>query len=451
MKIKSLPKNLLHHGRLAAYAAFSVLIWNQAGFAQELTPVRQLGQGGTAANPYDIASDGLVKRQQREISPNALASAQGHSSDNVDAWWAGMDDLAVSTMTESNWHFRFGLTAAYEYDTNFAMRAVDEAETQIISVSPYGVLSYGEQGSGIDFQLRYAPEFRWFSNEAIEELVNHTLSTSLGINGARSRISVYANYNHNEGGNIEVGNLVTSDIFTIGSLASYDVSDKTTVGGTLKYSLSEYDAFNSFSVFNTTLFADYAITPKTRLGLSVGYEHVEQDLNLSADAFNASIRASWAATDRIRVDATVGVENREFDGGESFTTPAGDVGIGYNISDKANVRLSAYRRATPSIGAANTMFYSTGVALSGTVQATDKVGLRLVTGFENAQYESTSGVGGVGSDREDDYFFIRPSISYTISSHWSLNLFYQYSDNDSSIAGSIFERSQVGLSITLAY
>lgn len=448
MKRSPLPSRPPLHGALVAVSAMSLLsVFSSTSHAQEPTPVRQLGQGGTAANPFDLTKDGIVQRQQREVAPGTLAGAQTAST--TDEWWSGMSSLAEESMTESNWKFRFGVTAAYEYDTNFAMAAVDERETQIISVSPYGTLTYGEQGSGIDFQLRYAPEFRWFSNSDIEEVINHTLSGMLGINGARSRVSINAAYNHNEGGNVEVGNLVTSDIFTIGSLATYDVTPKTTLGNTLRYTHSEYDAFNSNTVFNTTVFADYAFTPKTRLGISLGYEHVEQDTSLTADAFNISMRASWAITDRMRLNATVGVEDRQFDDGESFTTPVGDLGLSYQISDKSSVQMTVYRRATPSIGQSSTIFYATGIAVSGRVQASDRIGFSLTAGFENSVYESTAT--GPTNDREDDYFFIRPAVTYTISEHWRMNFYYQFSDNDSTIVNSIFDRSQVGVSVTLSY
>lgn len=418
--------------------------------AQELTPVRQLGQGGTAANPYEIAADGQVRRQQRERAPNSISAAAqpGAPTGEAGAWWEGMSSLAEQSMKESLWKFRFGLTVAYEYDDNFTMALVDERETSIISASPYGVLSLGEPGSGVDFQIRYAPEFRWFSDSSIDEIVNHNLSASLGLNGGHSHLTVDTSYTHNEGGNIETGSLVTSDVFTIGSLASYDISSKTTIGGTVRYTISEYDAFNSHDIFTARLFADYAVTPKTRLGLSIGYDHWEQEKNPASDAFNASLRATWAATDKISVNGTIGGEHREFDGGESFTTPVGDLGITYRISDKASLRLSGYRRATPSIGTVGTIFYSTGVALSGSVHATDRIGFTLTTGLENAKYEATT---GPAINREDDYLFIRPSISYSINSHLSMSFFYQFSTNSSNVAASEFDRNQVGISLTLAY
>jgi|GEM_PF-2126884 len=418
--------------------------------AQENTPVRQLGQGGTSANPFEIGSDGEIQRRKRELPQGSISSdSQSSSLSDSDAWWQGMSELAESSINKSNWSFKYGLTASYEFDDNFAMRSTDEQETSIYAVSPFGVLSYGESGSGIDFQLRYAPEFRWFSDSSISNIVNHNISTQLGFNGSKSRVALTGGYTINEGGNVEVGSLVTSNIFDIGLQANYDITPKTSLGMNLKYTDSEFDTFNSFSKSLAVFYADYKVTDKTRLGLSVGYDHIEQDLNPSSDAYNLSLRAAWTITSRMSLNATVGGEYREFEGGEEFAEPVGDIGVSYSLTDKSSLRVSAYRRATHSIGLANSMFYATGIALTANVKATDKLSLSLTTGFENAVYENTAGAGGI--DREDDFLFIRPSVSYIISKNWNVNLFYQYSQNESNQINSGFDHNQVGISVTVTY
>ncbi|MCW0221077.1 MAG: MtrB/PioB family outer membrane beta-barrel protein, partial [Prosthecobacter sp.] len=81
---------------------------------------------------------------------------------------------------------------------------------------------------------------------------------------------------------------------------------------------------------------------------------------------------------------------------------------------------------------------------------TDRIRIGMSAGYEVSEYEATD-TGGV-IDREDTYFFVRPTITYTFNSHLSANLFYQYSTNDSSTGpGSSFDRNQIGLYLSLAF
>ena len=453
-------------------AALLLVLPQTLTLAQELSPVRQLGQA-TATNPYQLTPEGGVRPRERELAGNTIAgsSAVGsrESTSELSPWFEGMSDLAEQSIKSSAWGLHYGITTSYEYDDNFTLGrptifppgGYSEGDTSIVSVSPYAVLTYGEPGHGVDFQLRYSPEYRWYSNENLDPSLNHTLSADLGINGTRSRVTVGLSYSHTEGANIEVGDLVTADLIGLQIGASYDISDKTSVGATVSTQISEYDIFNSFSIFGVGLYADYAVTPKTRLGLGVGYDHTEQKRNQAADAFNLNLRLNWAATAKMGVFGSFGVEQREYEGGASTTSPIFRLGISYNPTDKAALQLAAYRKALPSIGINDGMYYGTGVAVTGTYLVTSKISANLSIGFENSEYDST--VSDVAVDREDNYFFIRPTINYWISEHLSLSLFYQYSNNDSSglsrnsiTSGTTpltnsYERNQFGVSLTLAY
>jgi hypothetical protein len=445
--------SLVHHRKsYFPLASALVVLALSSAVAQELTPARQLGQS-SATNPYQLNPDGTTGPSSREQLSNAIGVSADTAGD-VGAWWQGMEDVAEESVRSGPWAFHYGVTAAWEYDDNFnlsagsaATRGTQDGETHVFSMSPYGVLTFGEPGHGVDVQIRYSPEFRWFTQENMDDIINHNLSMALGINGARSRMFVNGAYTRNEGGNVEVGNLITADTFTFQLGGSYDVSPKTTIGAAINTTIAEYESFNSFGNYGISTFVDYAITPKTRLGLGVGYDHLQQDNNRDANAVNVNLRLNWAATAKTGVSGSIGVEKREYSGGDSITALIGRFGVYYNPTEKVALQLSAYRNATPSIGTANAMFYSTGVAFTGSFQVATRVSTNLSVGFENAQYESTGG--GITS-REDDYFFIRPSLTYFISTHLSTSLFYQFTNNDST-AGNDFDRNQVGVSLTLAY
>lgn len=437
--------NSMQRYRLFSLAGIALACSAVQASAQENTPVRQLSQS-TAANPYELALDGQAQRQNREASTDALAAGLA----GEEGWWGGMSDVAKQSMDQSNWLFKFGLTAGWEYDTNYRMSARGtEQETGIFSVSPYGTLSYGQPGHGVDFQLRYAPEYRWFTEESIDAVLNHNLGATLGINGAHSRVTLAASYAKNEGGNVEVGGLVTSDVYGFKLAGSYDISPKTSIGGNIGYDVFEYDIFSSYDKLTAGGYVDYTITPKVKLGLGVGYEHLEQDASLSQDAFSGGLRVNWAMTAKVGISGSINAEYRKYEGGESTLSPAFSVGAYYKPTSKISTQLSVYRRANPSIGVADTLMFATGAAFSISYSINDRLSFSMSSGYEFTDYESTA---GIDNDREDNYFFVRPTLKYVFNSHLSANLFYQYSTNDSSTGpASCFDRNQIGLYLSLAF
>lgn len=442
MRLKPLS---MQHSRLCGFVVMALSGSALSVSAQEPTPVRQLSQS-TAANPYELAADGQAQRQKRDAPSDAIAT----TLEGEEGWWGGMEDVAKQSMDQSNWAFKFGVTAGYEYDSNYRMsqRGLSQ-ETGIFSVSPYGTLTYGQPGHGVDFNIRYAPEYRWFTEESIESVLNHNLSTSIGLNGAHSRISLSANYAKNEGGNIEVGGLVTSDIYGFKLTGNYDLSPKTSLGGYVGYDAYEYAIFNSYEKFTAGAYMDYAVTPKFKLGVGLGYEGVDQDVSVSHDAFSVGLRVNWAITAKTGISGSISGEYREFEGGESITTPTFTLGAYYKPTPKVSTGLSLYRRANPSIGVVNTLMYATGAALSASYNISDRLSFSLSGGYEFTEYESSV---GINNDREDKYLFIRPTIKYIFNSHLSANLFYQYSTNESSTGpASGFDRNQVGLYLSLAF
>ncbi len=370
------------------------------------------------------------------------------------AWWEDKTRAEAESLPNP-WSLRYGLTAVWEYDDNFSTRQSNGPDSeggdgQIFALSPFGVLTFGEPGHGLDFRIGYAPIIRWFIQDNRDPLYAHELAVDLGVNGTRSRVNASLTYSRNEGGIVEVGEVVSSDTFSLQVGGSYDISPKTIIGATFGSTIAEYQTLNSFSNFTLGFFVDYAVTPKSRLGIGLGYDHLQQDLNLASNTFNLNLRFNWAATAKTGLTGVTGVEQREYQDGNSIMAGVGNLGFYYNPTDKVSFNFGAYRKSVPSISIANGMSYCTGAALSAGFEATARVQANMTLGYENALYEATGGPEKV--DREDNYFFVRPSVRYAFSSHLSMNVFYQMTSNESSgTAANSFDRNQVGISLTLAY
>jgi hypothetical protein len=73
----------------------------------------------------------------------------------------------------------------------------------------------------------------------------------------------------------------------------------------------------------------------------------------------------------------------------------------------------------------------------------------LAAGYENGDYFSTRS--GIAADREDDYYFIEPSLDFNITRFWTIGVYYLYRENDSSLAPYSFYDDQFGLRTTVSF
>ena len=117
---------------------------------------------------------------------------------------------------------------------------------------------------------------------------------------------------------------------------------------------------------------------------------------------------------------------------------------------KTSATLGVGRSFHPSASLANQSYFSNDVVLSVTQHVTERVMFSLATGYEFADYEATAA--NVIATREDNFYFIRPTVTYAISRSLSSSFFYQFSKDDSTGNGaSSFERNSAGVMLNYAF
>ena len=78
-----------------------------------------------------------------------------------------------------------------------------------------------------------------------------------------------------------------------------------------------------------------------------------------------------------------------------------------------------------------------------------RVYLGLTAGYENADYFATAR--NVSATRDDDYFFIEPSIDVLITRFLSSGVYYLHREDSSSVDFFSFYDNQVGVRATLRF
>ena len=67
------------------------------------------------------------------------------------------------------------------------------------------------------------------------------------------------------------------------------------------------------------------------------------------------------------------------------------------------------------------------------------------------QPTSTTAVAANLVTREDNYYYVKPQLDYDITEWWGITVFYQFRENDSTVASVSFNNNQVGIQTYLRY
>jgi uncharacterized protein (PEP-CTERM system associated) len=118
--------------------------------------------------------------------------------------------------------------------------------------------------------------------------------------------------------------------------------------------------------------------------------------------------------------------------------------------DGTTVYLDAYREEYSSSTLNSQNYFATGVSGRIRQRFLQKFYVGIGGGYENSQYYRTSAA-AAPTNREDNYYYVRPSLDYQITDWWSVGAFYMYRTNDSTSATNNFFNNQAGLETSLAF
>ena len=162
------------------------------------------------------------------------------------------------------------------------------------------------------------------------------------------------------------------------------------------------------------------------------------------------MRFTYQATGKLFFNASASVEFRQFDGNRSeYTSPIFELGATYHPFDGTTITLAGVRRNLPSGFLPGQDFASTTVVLSIRQRLLQRLYLGVAAGYENDNYFNT--VDGVNATRDDNYYFVEPSLDVLITRYWSAGVYYLHREDFSSIDFFSFYDNQVGVRTTIRF
>jgi uncharacterized protein (PEP-CTERM system associated) len=131
------------------------------------------------------------------------------------------------------------------------------------------------------------------------------------------------------------------------------------------------------------------------------------------------------------------------------TTPVFELGIVYNPFEDTTITLAAGRRIYNSGFLASQDFTDTYVAVRFQQRLFQRLYFGLGVGYENSDYFAAAN--NVSAPRNDDYWFIEPSLDVLITRWLSAGVYYLHRDDSSNVSSNSFYDNQVGVRATIRF
>jgi hypothetical protein len=367
------------------------------------------------------------------------------------------DGLAIPTRgedaAENWWRVVPMLNAGVVYDDNIFITNADRKGDVIFSIGAGFALELGDYRTLEEsyLLLEYVPSGYFFRK--------YTQQNSFGQNASllgqyrlnQLAVQTESQYQYINGAQRQVGGFTTRNLVYNDLRFIYDLSEKTTFDLELSQDNNIYSSpYNSSYFFYATAGMDYLVMPKLRIGLegTAGYITAENNSDQTFQAIAA--RANYDLAGKIAIEATGGVQFTQYaTGGEDMrVSPVFSIGGEYLPFRNTVINLVGYRDLQVSPSLNNQDYWATGVELGITQTIAQKFLFGVSGGYENDTYITTRR--NVNADRVDNFFFVRPRVSYNFLKYLTATLFYQHRLNDSTRLVNTWYDNQVGFELSAA-
>ena len=354
------------------------------------------------------------------------------------------------------------------YDDNITLSPDNRREDFYGTIAPEIILGFGDvTDRGENYVLlNYSPSAYFFLDNTEFNTIDHiarlegqwrlsrmTLSLSQDVTSVQS-----ANLNvaSSTGGyvnqvNRDVGGRQRLNTYSTHLGAAYELTGKTSLRAGLDYSLGDYQDLIGSEIFSGTLGLDYKYSPKLGFGLAftAGRNLVDPpSTNQTFEQVNLS--SNYELTGKLKATGSVGVEFRQSDnGGQNQLSPIFQIGVVYQPFDGTEINISANRGTFNSATLTGQDFTSNQYVFTARQRLLQRLFLSLMAGYQNQGYFST--MGGLGSEREDNYYFIAPGFDVKITHFLFTGVYYVHRENNSSFNNFSFDDNQFGVRISLTF
>src|SRR2546423_4422027 len=414
----------------------------------------------SSADPWSSSKSYTTAQTSAVPAPAAGAPYGDFSTKNV-----GVGE-GSSSGEPRRFHYALQLTVRGVWDDNIFISHSDRKSDYYFAIEPEITIGIGDiEGRNRTYlRLDYMPSAILFVNHPDQDAFNQLIHLEGGYSTGRLRLSLVEDVALLESANLN------SIIDTTGLWANVDASAPTRVNIFNTRLRAQYDLtgklylqgeLDSYTYFYPGNISDYTVSgglylyynwlPKVSVGFggTFGYNWVDNPTpNQTFEQVNA--RLNYQATAKLSLYASAGAEFRQFDGNRStYTTPVFEVGVTHHPFEGMTINLAAGRRVYNSGFLAAQDFADTYVVGRFQQRLFRRLYFGFAGGYENSNYFAAAD--NVSAPRNEDYWFVEPSLDVLITRWLSAGVYYLHRDDSSNIDTFSFDDNQVGVRATVRF
>src|SRR6266480_2141539 len=425
-------------------------------------PLPTLAQSSPSAPAEPLPSSTNYTTAQTNVVPAPVpAGPYGQVGKNV---FPGGE--TISSSEPRRFHYELRLTVRGVWDDNIFISHTDRVSDYYFAIEPQITIGVGDmEGRNRSYlRLDYMPSAILFVDHSDEDAFNQLIHLEVGYSTGRLRLSLMEDIALLESANLNsiydtTGLWANTDasaptrvnIFYTSATANYALTPKISLQGEFNSPSYAYPGHISNYTISGGLYLYYNWLPKVSVGIggTFGYNWVDApSTDQTFEQVNA--RLTYEVTAKVGLYASAGVEFRQFDGNRStYDTPVFEVGATYHPFADTNLSLAAGRRIYNSGFLANQDFADTYFTARFQQRLFQRLYFGLGAGYENSDYFAAKD--NVSAPRNDDYWFIEPSVDVLITRWLSAGVYYLHREDSSNIDFNSFDDNQVGVRATVRF
>jgi hypothetical protein len=341
------------------------------------------------------------------------------------------------------------LTSEYDDNINLSKNHAEADSIQALQGGvAFGLGDFRTQDSNF-LVIDYTGQENIYADHSGSDAYEQFASLNAKYLFARLTLTTHFNFSDLRNGDPDTGVVSRRRIFDTIENASYEVSEKQHLDFRAENLVHENETGLDSTQWELRGLYDYTLDPKVIFGGGVVLGLLDVQTASSQPYEQIVAHAAYTPSEKLYAEATGGTEIRQLPkNGGQIANPVFEITARYDTLAGLTAEVDAYRRVVASSSLNPEDFVATGVSLGVEKTVGEKIVLGLKTGYENNSYFQ---IDGGGDAREDNFFYLTPTLAYLFNEHARLQLFYSYRANDSSIAPLGFSDNQAGLRATINF
>jgi hypothetical protein len=425
---------------MRCFSSFFSLLTAVLATSQVLGQINEATNAPSARDQAEAVSSSMATPAAGEpvLDPNEQAAA------------ALEEFLQYQIKQQKNWKLRLFTSANWRYDTNVMLSDTRPQSDNMWTARPGFQYLYGDNEATLQFTLDGTVDFNYFDKFSDQNSINKFLATSLTYRLQKTTLKFNGYFSDVTGGNLDVGGQAQRMQFRPDLQLTHNFTEKTRFGLSAQMQNTNYTSLISSVTYRYGTFADYALSPHLRLGVQVN-QMIQDVSGLGTQTGQDYLfRMELELLKKFFATGSMGVSTLQPKNGTDIILPSGNVSLRYALSPKTSLNASIYARSQNSPSLAGQYFQSNGVMIGFQQQIGTKLNFGTNVGYDHSTYGTYSG--NLSNGRQDQLYFVRPWLKYTLNRHLAFDLSYQHTINASSGAGSRgFTRDLFGMGITSSW